>query len=137
MRPPRDHSRSTRTDRSAFTLIELLVVVVIVGLLAAIAVPRFEQAKGKANFAALESDLHNVMTAEEGFYYQYQRYTTALDSLDFSPSPGDQLTIAEATVAGWSASATNPASYPHLCALFMGTATPVDPATTSGQTVCR
>jgi prepilin-type N-terminal cleavage/methylation domain-containing protein len=120
-----------------FTLIELLIVVVIIGILAAIAVPRYQMAKDKANFASIESDLHNLMTAEEGFYYDHHRYTTSLDSLAFSPSHGDSLAIAEASEAGWSASATNPMSFPHMCALFMGSATPIDPATASGQTACK
>jgi len=124
-------------NRPAFTLIELLVVVVVIGILAAIAVPRFEQAKGKANYAAIESDLHNLMTAEEAFYYDHHTYTRSLDSLDFAPSRGDDLTVAEASPAGWSASGTNPESYPHLCALFLGTATPVSPAVTSGEARCK
>jgi len=53
------------SQRRGFTLIELLIVVVIIGILAAMAIPKFMNTKGKANFAAMKSDLHNLTTAEE------------------------------------------------------------------------
>ena len=51
--------------RRGFTLIELLIVVVIIGVLAAIAVPKFQSSKGRAFGAAIKSDLHNLATAQE------------------------------------------------------------------------
>ena len=123
--------------REAFTLIELLVVVVIIGILAAIAIPRFQNTKGKASLAAMRSDLRNLSTAQEAFYYDHSTYSTDLDSLQFMPSRGNSIVVSEATAAGWSASSSNPQSYPRLCALFMGNATPVAPATDAGIVTCR
>jgi prepilin-type N-terminal cleavage/methylation domain-containing protein len=123
--------------RGGFTLIELLIVVVIIGILAAIAIPKFQNTKAKANFAAMKSDLHNLTTVEEAYFYDHNAYTTQLDSLQFTGSHGDQLVVTEATNAGWSATATNPDSYPHFCALFVGTAAPVTPATTAGAVACQ
>ena len=58
-----------RRHRSGFTLIELLIVVVIIGILAAIAIPKFQNTKGKANAAALRSDLRNLAVAQEAYFF--------------------------------------------------------------------
>ena len=123
--------------RRGFTLIELLVVVVIIGVLAAIAIPKFQSTKGKAYYAGMRSDLRNLMTSEEAYFYMTSGYTARLDSLSFTPSRGDIVTVTEATLTGWSATSTNPESYPHFCALFLGSATPIAPATVPGYVACQ
>jgi prepilin-type N-terminal cleavage/methylation domain-containing protein len=124
-------------SRRGFTLIELLIVVVIIGILAAIAVPKFQATKGKAYFAGMRSDLHNLTTAQEGYFYDHSAYSGSLDSLAFTPSKGDSVAIVEATTGGWSATSSNPQSYPHYCALFLGTAAAVSPATEPGVVACQ
>lgn len=126
-----------RPHRRGFTLIELLIVVVIIGILAALAIPKFQATKGKAVYAGIKSDLHNLTTAEESYFYDHNTYTTQLDSLTFFGSPGNQIVIGAADATGWSATATNPLSYPHMCAIFMGNAAPVAPATGSGVVACQ
>jgi type IV pilus assembly protein PilA len=123
--------------RRGFTLIELLIVVVIIGILAAIAVPKFQATKGKAYFAGMRSDLHNLTTAQESFFYDHAGYSADLDSLVFTPSHGDIVTVGEATKTGWSATSSNPESYPHFCALFLGDAAAVAPATAAGVVACQ
>src|SRR5438309_1679471 len=54
-------------NRKGFTLIELLIVVVIIGILAAIAIPKFANTKDKAYVAAMKSDLRNMATYEEQY----------------------------------------------------------------------
>lgn len=129
--------RPMSNQRRGFTLIELLIVVVIIGILSALAIPKFQATKGKAHFAGMRSDLRNLTTSEEAYFYDHARYTTSLDSVLFTPSHGDVVTVVEATVSGWSATSNNPQSWPHFCALFLGDATPVAPATVSGVVACQ
>ena len=51
--------------RNGFTLIELLLVVVIIGIVAALVLPKFGDVKQKAYVAAMKSDLRNLATAQE------------------------------------------------------------------------
>jgi type IV pilus assembly protein PilA len=125
------------SQRRGFTLIELLIVVVIIGILAAMAIPKFQATKGKAYFAGMRSDLRNLTTAEEAYFYDHSKYTSSLDSMFFTASHGDAVTVVEATVSGWSATSQNPESWPHFCALFLGDAAPVSPATASGVVACQ
>ncbi|HYV98770.1 MAG TPA: prepilin-type N-terminal cleavage/methylation domain-containing protein [Gemmatimonadaceae bacterium] len=123
--------------RQGFTLIELLIVVVIIGILAAIAIPKFQNSKGKANAAALKSDLHNLATAEEAYMYDNASYASNISSLSLNRSPGVTITIVTATASGWSARATHPASYPLTCAIFVGSVAPLAPATIEGLIGCQ
>jgi len=64
------------SGRRGFTLIELLVVVVIIGILAVIAIPKFAATKDKAKMASVKSDLRNTMTAEEAYFADYSTFGT-------------------------------------------------------------
>src|SRR2546430_10206857 len=76
-------------SRNGFTLIELLIVVVIIGLLATIAIPKFSNTKEKAYVASMKSDLRNLATAEEAFFYDSTKYTTNFALMNnFNPSAG-------------------------------------------------
>jgi prepilin-type N-terminal cleavage/methylation domain-containing protein len=102
-------------DRKGFTLIELLIVVVIIGILAAIAIPKFANTKDKAYVAAMKSDLRNLATYEEQYAadnngaYFGGTATMAAPIQGFSPS--QNVTIVAATVVGppqtWSGTATH------------------------------
>ena len=61
-------------NRKGFTLIELLIVVVIIGILAAIAIPKFAATKDKAKLASVKTDLRNMMTAQEAYFSDYATY---------------------------------------------------------------
>ena len=63
-------------NKRGFTLIELLIVVVIIGILAAIAIPKFAGTKSKAYVAAMKSDLKNLVTAEESYFSDNSTYGT-------------------------------------------------------------
>jgi len=119
-----------------FTLIELLIVVVIIGLLATIAIPKVANTKQKAYVAQMKSDLKNLATAQEAFFYDSTYYTSSLASLNnFSASTGVTLNVLEATPGGWSARAIH-AQTTRQCVLYQGNATPVAPATAEGRITC-
>jgi type IV pilus assembly protein PilA len=102
-------------SRKGFTLIELLIVVVIIGILAAIAIPKFANTKDKAYVAAMKSDLRNLATYEEQYAadnngaYFAGTATSAAPLQGFSPS--QNVTIVASIVAGppqsWTATATH------------------------------
>jgi type II secretion system protein G len=124
-------------SRRGFTLIELLIVVVIIGLLAAIAIPKFQNSKGKTYTATLRSDLRNLATAQEAYFYNNNTYTTNLASLNISVTSGVTVTFGAANGSGWSAKVTHPLAYPIECAMFMGGVPALAPAITEGLMVCQ
>jgi prepilin-type N-terminal cleavage/methylation domain-containing protein len=93
--------------RKGFTLIELLIVVVIIGILAAIAIPKFANTKQKAYLASVKTDLRNLVTAEEAYFSDNTTYTNSLATTQFNPSKGNTYTVTGASGTGWAATATN------------------------------
>jgi type IV pilus assembly protein PilA len=127
----------TKSRKSGFTLIELLIVVVIIGILAAIAIPKFSSTKGQAFLAAMRSDLRNLATAEESYYYSNNAYSNNLGSLNYLSSVGVTISIPEATSGGWSGSATHASLGAEKCTVYFGTAAAVSPSTLEGRITCN
>ena len=110
-------------DNKGFTLIELLIVVVIIGILAAIAIPKFSATREKAYFAAMKSDVKNLASQQEIYYSDAYSYSSATTDLSFTNSDGVTVTIA-ASASGWNVTATHAAlGTGEGCALYYGTAT--------------
>ncbi|HKK08675.1 MAG TPA: prepilin-type N-terminal cleavage/methylation domain-containing protein [Gemmatimonadota bacterium] len=109
-----------------FTLIELLIVVVIIGILAAIAIPQFASTKEKAFDAAAKSDVRNLQTAEEAYFADNQAYTDvtiagapsggtqALGGATFHASPNVAITASAAT-NGYTITASHTSSSNGYC----------------------
>ena len=74
--------RKRINDERGFTLIELLVVILIIGILAAIAIPSFLSQKDKANDAAAKSYVRNMQTAQETYYTDNNAYAPDLATLE-------------------------------------------------------
>ncbi|MFI5234306.1 MAG: type II secretion system protein [Gemmatimonadales bacterium] len=95
-------------NRKGFTLIELLIVVVIIGILAAIAIPKFAATKDKAKLASVKSDIRNLMTAEESYFSDFQTYTGTLPTNIFGQSSGNSAPAITVTgSSGYIATITN------------------------------
>src|SRR5215211_6936780 len=113
--------------RSGFTLIELLIVIVIIGILAAIAIPKFGKTREKAYFKSMMSDLRNLNAQQEIYYSNPNSsysYTNSSSTLDMSASEGVTLYLAGATTQGWAATASHQAlSGTQNCGVYYGTPT--------------
>ena len=73
--------RKRLNNRKGFTLIELLVVVAIIGILAAIAIPKFQNANASARGARIMADLRTLDSASQLYYASAGSYTTSLTAL--------------------------------------------------------
>jgi type IV pilus assembly protein PilA len=98
------------SPKKGFTLIELLIVVVIIGILAAIAIPKFANTKAKAYVASMKSDLRNLITAQEAYYSDNLAYaaSTGVLGTNYASSPGITVVIGGVSATGWQGTATTP-----------------------------
>ena len=114
-------------NKKGFTLIELLIVVVIIGILAAIAIPKFSSTKEKAYVATMKADLKNLTNVQEAYYADNGKYAPAADltgQYEWSKSQGNVVSGVEGDATGWSAALTNPAvKSVTSCNIFAGTGT--------------
>lgn len=109
MHQPARNPVRNRRDRSpdrGFTLIELLVCVIVVGVLAAIAIPAFLNQRKKAVDARLKSDLASVAKALETYNVDYPQSTERYGNLEaysrgFRASPGSYLEFVGDPVEGY------------------------------------
>ena len=129
-----------RAGPKGFTLVELLIVVVIIGILAAIAIPKFSNTKEKAVVTAMRSDLRNLASMQETFWnagnIYYGGVIPNLAVIPYRPSNGVTVTIVSATSSGWSATAAAPGLTSQTCAIFYGVAPPIPPAVVDAAVAC-
>jgi type IV pilus assembly protein PilA len=111
-------------NREGFTLIELLIVVVIIGILAAIALPKFGQTREAAYYTTMKADLNNLRSAQEMYYQTSGTFSYADNKADLNFSPSSGVTIPTlATINGgqaWEAVANHAALPDGACVIGFG-----------------
>ena len=122
-------------NTKGFTLIELLIVVVIIGILAAIAIPKFSSTREKAYVSAMKSDLRNLSNQQELYFADNYTYSTSQSSLEFFESDRVTVSIGVGATTGWSATSSHSSSSV-TCALYYGDAAAVTPASEAGVVEC-
>lgn len=127
-----------KTPQAGFTLIELLIVVVIIGILAAIAIPKFAQTKERAVIAKMRADLRNLATSQEAYFNDHMTYYSGgvpSTEMAYAPSTGVSISISSVTAAGWAASATSTGTSVE-CQLYLGSGGPMGIALQEGSVAC-
>ncbi len=126
-----------RNARKGFTLIELLIVVVIIGILAAIAIPKFANTKEKAYIAAMKSDLRNLVTAEEAFFSDSVKYTSSVTQLNFRPSTGVWTPTIVVGAGFWTAAVTHTQVANKSCQIAVNTSNTLVTTAGDGEPACK
>ncbi len=121
-----------------FTLIELLIVVVIIGILATIAIPKFSSVREKAFVASMKADLKNLATQQEVYHNGNFTFSTSFSNLGYVTSKGVTVSVNEATGDGWAATAVHGGMPGSQCGVYHGNATPANgtPATAISVVGC-
>ena len=108
------------SNKQGFTLIELLIVIVILGILAALAIPKVSNMTYRSYFAAMEADLKNLASQQEIYYASEYSYTAEKSDLAFISSRDVSISV-NADSEGWSATATHVALEPiEGCSIYHG-----------------
>ena len=128
------HPLAGRRPAGGFTLVELLIVMVIIGLLATIAIPKFAGSKEKALLTTMKADLRNLATQQETYAIEYFSYTTSFPPTLYTVTTGVTGPTITLTADGWSASVGHTGST-KTCAIFFGS-TPLAPAVDEGVPRC-
>jgi type IV pilus assembly protein PilA len=124
-------------NRKGFTLIELLIVVVIIGILAAIAIPKFSSVKQKGYKTQAISDLTSLRTAEETFFTDSNRYAQLTELTSFSSTSGVGTPSVSPSTSYWSATLTHPQLPGVTCGISVATTNPVNSGAGEGEPVCK
>ena len=127
------------SNRRGFTLIELLIVVVVIGILATIAIPKFSAMRTKSYIATVTSDLKNFASQQELYLSNEYSYAPNVATLDMTLTDNVTITVNEATGVGWAATGTHSGLAGAQCGIYFGQAAAAgaSPATAPGTVMCN
>jgi Tfp pilus assembly protein PilE/TM2 domain-containing membrane protein YozV len=128
--------------QSSFSGVRAVGGLAIIGILAAIAIPKYENTRARAYISEMKWDLRNLVTAEEAFFAQSMRYSDNIrcatpGAVNFCATQGNTVVVSlsgSGSGGGWSATVTSN-KIPVTCAIFVNQ-TAVAPATTEGAPAC-
>jgi len=107
--------------RRGFTFIEILVAMLFMGILSAIAIPRYRGYKERAYLATMRSDLGHMRIAEEEYFAEHLVYVTDTAALDFRTTSTVRVALsATDPIAGYRAVATHLLLPGQQCATSVG-----------------
>ena len=111
----------------------------IIGILAAIAIPKFANTKSKAYIAAMKSDLRNLVTAEESFFSDSAKYATdTMTGMKFKPSTGVGMPAVVIGTGYWTATNTHAQlATTFKCMIAVNTNNTVVAAAGDGEPACQ
>jgi prepilin-type N-terminal cleavage/methylation domain-containing protein len=130
--------RNAQKNRG-FTLVELLIVVVVIGILAAIAIPKFSSARERSLMSMVILDLKNFASQQEVYHgdnFSYASSAAAVTNMVISE--GVNITVNQADGRGWAATGWHVALVGRQCGIYYGVASAANapPAVTAGVIAC-
>lgn len=103
---------TTNAAQKGFSLVELMVVVAIIGVLASLAVPKFQVFQAKAKQSEAKNNLSHIYTLEQTYFGDWDTFQTSLPTLGFTTQGGNRgnvprygYTVTAASAAAFSAKA--------------------------------
>ena len=123
-----------------FTIIELLIVVVVIGVLASIAIPKFSSVRERSFIASVTLDLKNLAAQQEVFHHDNMTYASDYTAIpDMHVTSGVNLSVNQADPLGWAATGWHDALAGRQCGIYYGAASASNavPATSAGVVVCQ
>lgn len=133
----RSRAAEAAKRRPGFTLLELLVVTVLLGILAAIALPIYRGFRERAATSTLQTELRTLRNAQELYFVENDGYTDDLDRLDYSPGDDVEVELRSASGedVGW-AGRLQHRDVDVRCAVFQGSIPAYDPSVAEGAIAC-